>query len=183
MFTSVESCNFRDGHDHSSTNFSINKISSDFRYLLAVRVPNEWIRKVRLSEWQHFYINEITRIVFWQVWKSAIIAHHFHKHDALILENGGVPILPIFVTKTRYVAILNCTEEIGVYIWIKKMGTTLKQYRFTMISGNLFYSGFDQLQTPRHQGPPTDNHTCSGYSFQMCQINSLRPHTKKSSFS
>ena len=52
------------------------------------------------------------RIVFWQVWKSANIAHHFHKHYALLLENGGVPIL---VTKTTYVALLNCTEEIDVY--------------------------------------------------------------------
>ena len=50
------------------------------------------------------------RIVFWQVWKSAIIAHHFHKHYALLLENGGVTILPIFVTKSTYVALLNCTE-------------------------------------------------------------------------
>ena len=55
------------------------------------------------------------RIVFWQVWKSAIIAHHFHKHYALLLENRGVPILPIFVTKTTYVALLNCTEEIGMH--------------------------------------------------------------------
>ena len=50
------------------------------------------------------------RILFWQVWKSANIAHHFHKHYALLLENGGVPILPIFVTKTTYVALLNCTD-------------------------------------------------------------------------
>ena len=89
----------------------MNKISNDFRYLLAVRIPNKLITTVRLSEWQHFNINEITRIVFWQVWKSVIIAYHFHKHNALLLENGGVHILPIFVTKTWYVALLN-TEEI-----------------------------------------------------------------------
>ena len=59
------------------------------------------------------------RIAFWQVWKSANIAHHFHKHYALLTENGGVPILPIFVTKTTYVALLNCTEEIDVYASIK----------------------------------------------------------------
>ena len=55
------------------------------------------------------------RIVFWQVWKSANIAHHFHKIYALLLENGGVPILPIFVTKTTDVALLNCSEWIDVY--------------------------------------------------------------------
>ena len=98
--------------------------------------------------------------------KSAIIAHHFHKYNALLFfENGGVPVLPIKLDMLFYWTARNifmCMHE-----W--KMGTTLKEYLFTVISGNLFYSVLTSSWDTNISGPPTDNHTCSG-SEHTCAI-------------
>ena len=53
------------------------------------------------------------------------------------------------------------------------------QYRFTVISGNLFYSVFDQLQTPTYQDPRLIITRALDIPSRCVR---LKPNTMKSSF-